>query len=252
MLALIGLGLGPKDVSAGALEFIRSADIVLLESYTSILAKGTIEFIESETGATMERTKRSDFEDNLKATVTRAKDAAVAVLVIGDPLVATTHHIILDEARRQGVKTAVFHSSSIFSAGIGESGLDIYRFGPTTTVPFWSERYRPTSFMDVILRNKSNGQHTLVLLDIDQERGSPMGIDYAAETMAKAGSAALAGESVVIVLADLGRQGQAIILTRLSDLHGLSGRLAGKTLALIFPARLNFAEEEAVRRLETA
>ncbi len=253
MLALIGLGLGPKDISAGALEFIRSADEILLESYTSIPDPGAIAFIVSQTGAEPVRTLRSDFEDNLKTTVARAKSCRLAILVIGDPLVATTHHIILDEARKQDVGTAVFHSSSIFSAGIGESGLDIYRFGPTTTVPFWSEKYRPTSFIDTIARNLSNSQHTLVLLDIDQKNGMPMSISYAAQTLSAADvSHAIAGSSPVIVLADIGRASQCIISTKFTALQDLSKRLEGKTMALIFPAKLNFAEEEAVGRFEKA
>ena len=141
MIALIGIGLGARDISVKSIDFIRSADTVIMDSYTSTIGKESIDFIIKETGKEPKKEPRSAFEDNLKDTVKMARDKSMAILVIGDPLIATTHHIILDEARKQGIKTAVFHSASIFSAAIGESGLDIYKFGPSTTVPFFRDGY---------------------------------------------------------------------------------------------------------------
>ena len=255
MLALVGIGLESKDISVRALEFLKSCDIIMLESYTSIASMESIDFIERETGKELVRTRRADFEDRLKSTVAMAKDKRLAILAIGDPLMATTHHIILDEAAKQGIETTVFHAPSIFSAGIGESGLDIYKFGPTATIPYWSERYKPTSFMDVIAKNLLNGQHTLVLLDINQPLGKPMDIAEACETAAAA--AMQSGHSDimamrVLVLADVGRSGQEIVRSMFSEIKSLSESLKGKTISIIVPAKLNFAEEESIKRFKAS
>ena len=249
MLALIGVGLDTKDISVKALEFVKEASIVYVDRYTSVMAQQGIDFIEKESGKEITVVTRSDLEEKVKLTIKPSKDTDIAILVIGDPLIATTHHIILDEAIKQGIKTKVFHSASIFSAGIGESGLDIYKFGPTTTVPFWSEHYKPTSFIDVLAKNLSNSEHTLMLLDIDQIKGSPMSIKQAAEIMNNSNTKRILDPSKkVIILADIGREGQTVSYVEFSRIESLSGRLEGKTLSIIVPAELNFAEEEAVMK----
>ena len=46
------------------------------------------------------------------------------------------------------------------------TGLFLYRFGETITIPFWTERWQPTSFYTKLLANRLRGLHTLCLLDI--------------------------------------------------------------------------------------
>lgn len=249
MLALIGIGLDAKDISYRAIEYIKAAGSVIMDEYTSTITPDAVAFIEKETGKKVAMKKRSAFEDDIRSTVAAAKDSKLAILVIGDPLVATTHHIILDEAAKQKIKTAIFHAPSIFSAGIGESGLDIYRFGPTTTIPFWSEHYKPTSFIDTIRKNLSNNEHTLVLFDIMKDKAIPMALDQALDIIKKSDKESVipAGKKVIL-LADIGRQGQSIHYVRFSELAGLAAKVKGKTLSLIIPAELNFAEDETTKR----
>lgn len=249
MLALIGIGLDTKDISVRALEFLKSTDTVYADRYTSVIGQQSLDFIKKESGKEIKTVTRSDLEEKVKTTIKQAKNSDMAILVVGDPLVATTHHIILDEAARQGISTKVFHAPSIFSAGIGESGLDIYKFGPTTTVPFWSEHYKPTSFMDVLSKNLSNSEHTLMLLDIDQAKGTPMSIKQAVEILNNSNKEkVLRPDTMVMVLADIGRGSQTISFTEFSRLESLSDRIDGKTLSIIVPTALNFAEEEAVKK----
>eukprot|EP00271_Cylindrocystis_brebissonii_P002408 TRINITY_DN13020_c0_g1_i2.p1 TRINITY_DN13020_c0_g1~~TRINITY_DN13020_c0_g1_i2.p1 ORF type:complete len:181 (-),score=22.41 TRINITY_DN13020_c0_g1_i2:53-595(-) len=49
---------------------------------------------------------------------------------------------------------------------IGACGLQLYRFGETISIPFFTDTWRPDSFYDKIKRNRSMGLHTLCLLDI--------------------------------------------------------------------------------------
>ena len=248
MLALIGMGLDTGDISAKALEFISSADVVILESYTSVIGSGCVEFIEMKTGKKLHKLERRSFEEDLGATVRLALNSTVAILVIGDPLIATTHRIIISEAKRQGIETVVMHSSSILSAAIGESGLDVHRFGPYITIPFWSAHYQPTSFISKIAKNKDNNEHTLVLLDIDQVSGNSMRIDDAVKIIGQAqsrgGSEVISKNDQVLVLANVGRPNQKIFYLKFGSLAMPPQGLEGQVISLIIPAKLSVIEEE--------
>lgn len=252
MLILIGLGLGTKDLSALAVEEIKDADELLLETYTASIPDGCIGFIKEQSGRSPRQLRRKDLEDDLKATVSSAKNKKVAILVPGDPLIATTHSIILNEAKAQGIECKVIHAPSVFSVAIGESGLDVYKFGPTVTLPFWSDRYKPTSFIDSISRNMQNGQHTLVLLDIEQEHSRPMKISEAWRILRDAISASknkgIDNETRVIILANLGRTDEKIRRSTVAGMPMLEKELEGKVLSLVFPGQLSFAEEDNLER----
>ena len=249
MLSIIGLGLDFRDISLRAMDAARKADVLLLEAYTSFLPDGYVEYLEKEAGKKAAPLKRQDLEDNVKTTVGRAKDMDVALLVPGDPLVATTHHLIINTARKLGVEVAVFHSASAFTAAIGESGLDLYKFGPTATVPFWHRNYEPTSFLDVVDRYLRNGEHTLLLLDVQQEQHRPMSISEAVGILkgakAKRGGGLIRDGLKVIVLANAGREDRFADYLALGEAEKKLGKaLSGKALSIIVPAKMSFAEEE--------
>ena len=56
-------------------------------------------------------------------------------------------------------------NASILSA-IGCTGLQLYNFGQTVSMVFFTETWKPSSFYDRIKENRQIGLHTLVLLDI--------------------------------------------------------------------------------------
>lgn len=85
---------------------------------------------------------------------------------------ATTHHDLVLRAEAAGIEVRVVHNASIMNA-VAACGLQLYRFGETITVPFWTETYRPTSFYEKIARNEANRLHTLCLLDIKVKEQSP-------------------------------------------------------------------------------
>ena len=47
---------------------------------------------------------------------------------------------------------------------IGICGLQLYRYGETVSIPFFTETWRPDSFYEKIQRNRNLGLHTLCLL----------------------------------------------------------------------------------------
>ena len=51
-------------------------------------------------------------------------------------------------------------------SAIGATGLQLYNFGQTVSMVFFTDTWRPASFYDRIRENSTLGLHTLVLLDI--------------------------------------------------------------------------------------
>ena len=165
MFYLIGLGLGDaRDISVKGLEIVRRCDEVYLEAYTSILTCGS-EALEELYGRPVTIADRETVEQGLDSVIGAAGERDVALLVVGDPFAATTHHDLVLRARERGVPCRVVHNASIMTA-VGCCGLQLYSYGETVSVPFWTDSWRPDSFVERIDANLARGQHTLCLLDI--------------------------------------------------------------------------------------
>jgi diphthine synthase len=167
VLYVIGLGLGDeKDITVRGLELVKSSDKVFLEHYTSILggvSKERLEaFYEKEVTVADRGLVENEADDLI---IEPAKTEAVAFLVVGDPVCATTHTDLIIRAKEVGVKVVMVHNASIMGAA-GACGLQLYNFGHTVSLPFFDEKWRPTSFYPKIKYNRQGGMHTLCLLDI--------------------------------------------------------------------------------------
>lgn len=167
VLWFVGLGLGDvKDITLKGLEVLKASKYVYLESYTSILpgvdraamaeAYECEEIIEAD---------RELVESGCEEMIERAKDQQVAFLVVGDPLCATTHTDLSLRAQQAGVEVRVVHNASVMNA-IAACGLQLYHFGETISIPYWTKTWRPDSFYDKIAANRKMNLHTLCLLDI--------------------------------------------------------------------------------------
>ncbi|CAN6463559.1 unnamed protein product [Victoria cruziana] len=104
-------------------------------------------------------------EEGADAILFEASKLHVAFLVVGDPFGATTHADLVLRAKKLGVQVEVVHNASVVNA-VGVCGLQLYRYGETVSIPFFTETWRPDSFYEKIKRNRSLGLHTLCLLDI--------------------------------------------------------------------------------------
>ena len=78
---------------------------------------------------------------------------------------ATTHTDIVLRARKAGLTVRTIPNASVMGA-IGATGLQLYSFGQTVSIPFFTESWRPDSFVERIVANRKAGLHTLCLLDI--------------------------------------------------------------------------------------
>ena len=171
MLTFIGLGLFDKtDISEKGLECIRNADHVYLECYTSRLMGSTIEELADYYGKPVLPLFREDVEQHPDVMLEQADKSNVVFLCAGDPMVSTTHADLRIRAVERHIRTTIVHAASIVSAVCGLSGLQNYRFGKSCSVPFPQKNWSPTTPIGVIAQNLSLRLHTLVYLDIQDER----------------------------------------------------------------------------------
>ncbi|KAG6517251.1 probable diphthine methyl ester synthase [Zingiber officinale] len=170
MLYIIGLGLGDeRDITLRGLEAVRSCDKVYVEAYTSLLSFGLasdgLSRMEKLYGKDIVVADREMVEEHADAILREASDSNVAFLVVGDPFGATTHTDLVVRAKKIGLEVRVIHNASVMNA-IGICGLQLYRYGETVSIPFFTDTWRPDSFYPKIHRNRQLGLHTLCLLDI--------------------------------------------------------------------------------------
>lgn len=106
MFYLVGLGLGGvKDITVHGLEVVKSAEKVYLEAYTSILPFGpSATELEEFYGRSVELADREMIEQKSADILQSAKSSVVCLLVVGDPLGATTHCDLLLRAKEMGNK----------------------------------------------------------------------------------------------------------------------------------------------------
>ncbi|KAJ2551289.1 diphthine synthase [Coemansia sp. RSA 1933] len=165
MLYIIGLGLGDeRDITVKGLEAVKGSERVYLESYTSILMVDKAK-LEGFYGKEVVVAHRETVESESDAILKDADKVDVSFLVVGDPFGATTHTDLVIRAHELGIKVKVVHNASIMNA-VGATGLQLYSFGQTISIVFFTETWRPDSFYDRIKENAAIGLHTLCLLDI--------------------------------------------------------------------------------------
>ncbi|KAK2739664.1 diphthine synthase [Myotisia sp. PD_48] len=165
MLYLVGLGLADEtDITVKGLEVVKRAERVYLEAYTSILLVDTTK-LEAFYGRPVIVADREMVESSSDDILENADKVDVAFLVVGDPFGATTHSDLALRAYELGIETRTIPNASIMSA-IGCTGLQLYNFGQTVSMVFFTETWKPSSYYDRIKENAQFGQHTLVLLDI--------------------------------------------------------------------------------------
>jgi len=229
MLILIGLGLNDeKDISIKGLERVKIADLIYLEGYTSKL-QCSIETLESFYGKKIQLVEREVVED-ATAILSQAAYQNIVLLVIGDVFSATTHIALYKEAKQKGIDVKVIHNASIFTT-VGITGLDIYKFGRTTSIPF----HESATPYEVIKKNYP--LHTLCLLDLVPNGGKYMEASEALEKIRKEG---FSMETKVLVCAQLGSDKPTILYTEAKNIQPLKKF----PQCLIIPGELHFMEKE--------
>ena len=144
MLYLIGMGLHDYlDISLRGLQILKNADRIYVELYTSFF--GDLTCLEKLINKKITVLDRAGIEEHPHENIFRGLGLSgdsntdnVALLIPGDPLIATTHIDLVLRAKKLGIQTGIIHASSIYTA-IAETGLQIYKFGKTPSIVFPSE-----------------------------------------------------------------------------------------------------------------
>ncbi len=250
MLFLIGLGLSKDDITLAALDACRQCKELYVDRHTSRLGSATIEYITSATGKRAQDLTRQEMEEGARDLVASASGKDIAILCGGDPLMATTHKILLIEASKQKVETRIVHSNSIITAAIGESGLDFYRFGKVCTIPKWSLNYRPVSFYETIHNNLTNDAHTLILLDYDSKSEATISIKEAMATLEEAEKIYRKGvardDSYIMILHNISAKDSKLAYVRIREAKEMA---LGGMNALIMHSGLSDIEKETMDAL---
>ena len=163
-------------------------------------------------------------------------------------MAATTHIDLVLRAEKLGINVKIIHSSSIFSA-VGETGIQLYKFGKTTSIVFPEKNYFPESPYDAVNDNLKMNLHTLCLLDIKSDEDRYMtvndGIKILLQIEGKRGEGGFTKETLCVGCARLG--GDETIK------FGTAGELMKADFGkpphvLIIPGKLHFVEEESLLR----
>ncbi len=254
MLTFVGLGLyDERSVTVRGRAAIREADRVFAEFYTSRLTGATVAALEATHNVDIEVRDRAGVERDPAPVLDAAADGDAVFLTGGDPMVSTTHADLRLRAHERGVDTSVIHGTTAAAAAASLTGLQNYRFGKATTLPFESSHGGegvPDSVLGTIGDNRQRGLHTLVYLDIDRDKGHSRGDgndpedrymtgDHAAGLLADAG---LSGVGVVV-----GQAGSENPTVRADELATLGDGDFGPPLhLLVVPGELHPLEREAL------
>ncbi len=275
-LLLIGMGPGRTDsMTIEAKNAAKSADFRRYEAYTALWPADELAKLEEDIGD-IEMVMRPEVESPTEL-LDLAKNHLVALLIVGDPLQATTHVDIQLQALEAGINCIVFHGISITTLVTGAIGLSNYRFGRQTTITYPYGGWVATSPLEVIAVNLFQNQHTLALLDLDPTGAgvgkqipmqpgdsyisldlmkeklssniSDMSEDSPIDSMKKLAFKEFVDKNLdsvkVVLCADMGTKDEKITYTTVGGLKNIDG---GRLNCLIFPAITSEVEEKALLR----
>ncbi|WP_096393542.1 diphthine synthase [Halorubrum trapanicum] len=252
MLTFIGLGLyDERSVTVEGREALREADRVFAEFYTSRLVGADVADLEAHHGVDVEVRDRDGVERDPEPILDAAASGDAAFLTAGDTMISTTHTDLRLRAEERGIDTRVVHGVTAQSAASSLTGLQNYRFGKATTLPFPYAHGGddvPASVVETIEANRERGLHTVVYLDIKVGTG-PTGPDPDHEEYMTAAVAAglLAdnwADELAVVVARAGSPDAVVAVDRLS---ALADREFGDPLhLLVIPGDLHHVEADAL------
>lgn len=250
MLIFVGLGLhSENNLTLEGLNLSKKADKIYLDTYTSYMPGLSIQRLEKLVGKKIIPLKRKDLESRkIYNIIEEAKEKNVVLLVPGDPFIATTHIQIRLEAEKRNIKTRIIHSASIYSAIPGETGLSSYKFGRSVTITFPHEKHISETPYEVIKENKLRGLHTLLLLDIDVEKGKFMTIKDAVKILMtieeKRKENVINPETLVIGVARIGSPNSIVKADFMKNI--VKHEFGTPPYTMIIPGKLHFIEAEAL------
>ena len=247
MLSFVGLGIsGFESIPIEGLETISNADIVYLEQFTSPISESDLKKIQDSIKGEFKLAKRWLVEDG-NEILEMSKEKNVVLLAYGDPYIATTHIELRARAIENKIKTHSIHASSSLTSMIGECGLHFYKIGRIATI--MSEMKSLTTPYYVIYKNLVEGNHTVLLLEYNQDKDFFLdpkdALKGLLETEQGQRRKVLTESSYVIIATRIGFKDQKIISGKISSLTNTDFGKPPHTV--IIPGRLHFTESDALK-----
>jgi len=244
MLSFVGLGLyDERSITLRGQAAIEASDSAFAEFYTSQLAGTTVDALEIHHDIDIEVRDRAGVEQDPSPILDAASASDAVFLVAGDPMISTTHVDLRLRARERGIETRVIHGTTAQAAASSLTGLQNYRFGKATTLPFTETHGGvPDSVVETIAANTDRDLHTLVYLDIDGADERYLTGDEATARLADA-----VGDRLGVVVAQAGSDDPVV---RADALSTLADESFGPPLhLLVLPGDLHPLERDALATL---
>lgn len=166
MLHIIGIGTKKEHITQEMITIIQNSKHVYIEHYTNFY-QNSFEKLEQYLHTTITPCVREDIESRVEELILEpARNEDITLLIIGDILVATTHTDLLLRAKEMNIQTKLYHNISIANL-ITKTGLQWYKFGKITSIPFFSKKFMPRTPYLQLYDNMTIGAHSLFLLDLN-------------------------------------------------------------------------------------
>ncbi len=258
LLKLVGLGLSIDTITLVALRELLSCDTVLIDRYTSLWYPD-VRFLEEllrSLGLSAEIVGRDRLEGrSVEELIEDARSRNVCIAVVGDPLTATTHNIFITEASKRGVKVEIVNGLSILGVAMSLTCLQPYRFGKIVTVVSSKNGIVYTYPLRVLYENRSRNLHTILLLEMDTDKGyfmkPPEAIKILLEAQQIEGIEVLKPNDSVVILEQVYGTGNRVYIKRIEELASeADDQYRYPPYTLVIPApKLHPVEEECLEAL---
>ncbi len=165
------VGLNHEYITQKAVEYIKSSDLIIIDSYTM---PNTDKIISDILDIAKEKkviiANRKMLEDESSDILDIAKEKKVSIIIPGDPLIATTHASIVIDAKIKNIETEIINGVSGICMAKSLSGLQYYKYGKTLTIPGPWRNVKAFSLLFNLYANLCIKAHTLLLFDIDDNK----------------------------------------------------------------------------------
>ncbi|NCC70604.1 diphthine synthase [bacterium] len=264
MLHIIGIGAKIKHINFEMFELIKLSEKVYLEYYTSFY-QDSFEDLEKFLEKKVEILNREKVEVEIDELIlSEAKEKDIAFLVLGDPLIATTHTDLILRAKKRKIPCKVYNNVSIANF-ITRTGLQFYKFGKISSIPFFSDKFKPRTPYIIYLDNFKMGAHSLFLLDLNPSNDfaykgnekylkAGIALEYLLELpklmldnedIEEKDALALDGETMALICSRLGFDDEEIVYDTIDNLIKMDKtRNFKEPLCLIIPGDLHEMEKD--------
>ena len=244
-LHLIGIGYKSEHINFEQFNIIKKSEKIFLEYYTSFY-QDSFSKLEKFLKKKITICDRKFIENEIDEKIIKlAKNKNISLLILGDPLIATTHTDLILRCKKKKIKCEIYNNISIGNL-ITKTGLNFYKFGKITSIPFFAKNFMPETPYKYFLDNYKIGAHTLFLLDLKPDEKKFLSINQALnflfEIQKKLKKKNLNGDTKIIILEKMGFDCEKIYYNKINFF--LKNDNFQPPLCIIIPGKLNFVEEE--------